>query len=112
MLDLREAFALVVRSEGSDLHLKVGSRPLVRVHGRLAPVEQYDPLRAEDTERLAREMLADQPRKLDEFEASGEVDLSYAIEGLARFRVNAFRQRGTISTRSSFAPSPSSGCPR
>jgi twitching motility protein PilT len=97
MLDLRDALALVVRSEGSDLHLKVGSHPLVRVHGHLGPIEQYDKLQAEDTERLLREMLADQPRKIEEFEADNEVDFSYAIEGLARFRVNAFRQRGTIS---------------
>jgi twitching motility protein PilT len=97
MLDLREALALVVRNEGSDLHLKVGSRPLVRVHGHLGPVEQYDPLQSQDTERLVGEMLADQPRKLQEFEADNEVDFSYAIEGLARFRVNAFRQRGSIS---------------
>jgi twitching motility protein PilT len=69
----------------------------VRVHGHLGPVEQYDPLQAEDTERVLREMLTDQPRKLEEFEADNEVDFSYAIEGLARFRVNAFRQRGSIS---------------
>jgi twitching motility protein PilT len=60
-------------------------------------VEQYDQLQAADTERLLREMLTDQPRKLEEFEADNEVDFSYAIEGLARFRVNAFRQRGSIS---------------
>ena len=42
MLDLREALAFVVRNEGSDLHLKVGSHPLARVHGRLGPLEQYD----------------------------------------------------------------------
>jgi twitching motility protein PilT len=97
MLDLREALALVVRSEGSDLHLKVGSHPLVRVHGTLGQVEEFDRLKAEDTERLLREMLGDQPQKIEEFEADNEVDFSYAIEGLARFRVNAFRQRGTVS---------------
>jgi twitching motility protein PilT len=104
MLDLREALALVVRGEGSDLHLKVGSRPLVRVHGRLAPVGRYEPLAPEDTERLLREMLAEQPRKLDEFEAEGEVDFSYAVEALARFRVNAFRQRGMISIAARVIP--------
>jgi twitching motility protein PilT len=97
MLDLREALALVVRNEGSDLHLKVGSHPLVRVHGKLGPVEEFDRLNSEDTERLLREMLGDQPRKIEEFEADNEVDFSYAIEGLARFRVNAFRQRGSVS---------------
>src|SRR5947209_165248 len=97
MLDLREALALVVRNEGSDLHLKVGTFPLVRVHGQLGPIEELDRLGSEDTERLLKEMLAEQPRKLEEFESEGEVDFSYAVEGLARFRVNAFRQRGSIS---------------
>jgi twitching motility protein PilT len=104
MLDLCEALALVVRGEGSDLHLKVGSRPLVRVHGRLGPIERYEPLTPEDTERLLEEMLADQPRKRDEFEAEGEVDFSYAVEALARFRVNAFRQRGMISIAARVIP--------
>jgi twitching motility protein PilT len=97
MLELRDALALVVRNEGSDLHLKVGSHPLVRIHGRLGQLEEFDRLKPDDTERLVREMLSDQPRKLDEFQADNEVDFSYAIEGLARFRVNAFRQRGLVS---------------
>jgi len=104
MLDLREALAFVVRNEGSDLHLKVGSHPLARVHGRLGPLEQYDRLTGEDTERLLEEMLAGQPRKLEEFQADNEVDFSYAVEGLARFRVNAFRQRGSISIAARVIP--------
>jgi twitching motility protein PilT len=104
MLDLGEALALVVRTEGSDLHLKVGSHPLVRVHGGLGPLGRYERLGPEDTERVLREMLSGQPVKLEEFETSGEVDFSYAVEGLARFRVNAFRQRGTISIAARVIP--------
>jgi twitching motility protein PilT len=104
MFDLREALALVVQNEGSDLHLKVGSHPLVRVHGKLGPVEEFDRLKPEDTERLLREMLGAQPRKIEEFETDNEVDFSYAIEGLARFRVNAFRQRGTVSIAARVIP--------
>jgi twitching motility protein PilT len=96
MFDLPEVLRFVVREEGSDLHLKVGSRPLARVHGRLAPIEQYESLQAADTERVLREMLTD-PVKLAEFDAEHEVDFSYAAEGLARFRVNAFQQRGVVS---------------
>jgi twitching motility protein PilT len=96
MFDLLEVLRFVVREEGSDLHLKVDSRPLARVHGRLAPIEQYDSLQAADTERVLREMLTD-PVKLAEFDAEHEVDFSYAAEGLARFRVNAFQQRGVVS---------------
>src|SRR5438270_2076676 len=97
MLDLREALALVVRNEGSDLHLKVGTFPLVRVHGQLGPIEELDRLGSEDTERLLREMLSEQAEKVEEFDKEGEVDFAYAVPGLARFRVNAFRQRGAIS---------------
>ncbi len=104
MLDLREALALVLRTEGSDLHLKVGSHPLVRVHGRLGPLGQYERLEPGDTEDALREMLHGQPVKLEEFESSGEVDFSYSIEGLARFRVNAFRQRGSISIAARVIP--------
>ncbi len=97
MFELHEALQFVVRGEGSDLHLKVGSRPLARIHGLLQQLQQWEPLVGEDTERVVREMLAPHPEKLAEFQADNEVDFSYAVEGLARFRVNAFRQRGSVS---------------
>jgi twitching motility protein PilT len=96
MFDLHEALAYVVRREGSDLHLKVPSRPLARIHGKLQPIEDWDPLEPADTDRVLREMLTDL-EKLADFERDHEVDFAYAIEGLARFRVNAFRQRGATS---------------
>jgi twitching motility protein PilT len=96
MFDLVEALRYVVRNEGSDLHLKVPSRPLARIHGRLQAIEEFEPMQAEDVERVLREMLTD-PGKLGEFEQDNEVDFAYAVEGLARFRVNAFRQRGMVS---------------
>jgi twitching motility protein PilT len=96
MFDLQEALRDVVREEASDLHLKVPSRPMIRVHGTLRPLGEYEPLRPDDTLRLLDEMLADED-KLAEFHREGEVDFAYSVQGLARFRVNAFRQRGTIS---------------
>jgi twitching motility protein PilT len=103
MFDLHDALRYVVRKEGSDLHLKVTSRPLVRIHGRLGPVEDYEPITAADTDRVLREMLTD-PEKLAEFDREGEVDFAYSVEGLARFRVNAFRQRGSISIATRVIP--------
>ena len=97
MFDLQEALQYVVHNEGSDLHLKVAARPLVRIHGHLQQVERWEPLRPADTDRVLREMLAEYPDKVAEFEANNEADFSYAVEGLARFRVNAFRQRGSTS---------------
>lgn len=96
MFDLDAALHHVIEAEGADLHLKVGSRPMVRAHGRLEPIEGSEPLRAEDTERVFSAMLTDEA-KLGEFRAEHEVDFSYAVAGLSRFRVNAFRQRGAIS---------------
>ena len=96
MFDFEQALRRVVESGGSDLHLKVPAHPIIRRHGKLEPVPDSQPLRPEDTEQVFRAMLTD-PSKLAEFDAENEVDFSYAIRGLSRFRVNAFLQRGSIS---------------
>src|SRR5215218_6493056 len=94
--DLDHALRYLIAAEGSDLHLKVPSYPLVRLHGILEPISATERLTPQDTERVLHEMLND-PNKLAEFEAENEVDFSFALEGLARFRVNAFRQKGFVS---------------
>jgi len=96
MFDIDDALRHLLVHEGSDLHLKVPSLPIIRIHGKMVPIEGSEPLKNEDTERVLREILTD-PNKLDEFASDNEVDFSYQIEGLARFRVNAFRQRGYVS---------------
>jgi twitching motility protein PilT len=96
MFDLQAALRRVIETEGSDLHLKVPSRPLIRTHGILEPIPDSDPLSPDDTEAVFREMLHEET-KVQEFREESEVDFSYAVPGLARFRVNAFRQRGVIS---------------
>jgi twitching motility protein PilT len=94
--ELQQALQRVVEMEGSDLHLKVPAPPLVRIRGELEPLEGEEPLAPGDTERVLREMLTANDR-LSEFAKEGEIDFSYTVTGLARFRVNAFRQRGSIS---------------
>ena len=94
--DLDHALRYLIAAEGSDLHLKVPSYPLIRLYGRLEPIPDTERLYPEDTERALAEMLG-HGDKLAEFESENEVDFSYAVEGLGRFRVNAFRQRGSIS---------------
>jgi twitching motility protein PilT len=96
MFDLQAALRRVIETEGSDLHLKVPSRPLIRTHGILEPIPDSEPLSPEETESVFKEMLKEEV-KLSEFATENEVDFSYAVPGLARFRVNAFRQRGVIS---------------
>src|SRR5579884_504150 len=98
MFDLHEALRYVVENEGSDLHVKVPARPMARFRGQLEPLPQYsESLTPAETERVLREMLSDHSDKMEAFDADNEIDFSYAVPDLARFRVNAFRQRGSVS---------------
>ena len=94
--DLDHALRYLIAAEGSDLHLKIPSYPLVRLHGALEPIPGTERLFPEDTQKALEQML-DDPEKLEEFDSENEVDFSYSVEGLGRFRVNAFLQRGSIS---------------
>ena len=96
MFDVDNALCTLVQLGGSDLHLKVGVHPLTRLDGDLRSIEGAGPLTSEDTETAVRTMLTD-ATKLNELAEEHEVDFSYSITGIARFRVNAFRQRGALS---------------
>jgi twitching motility protein PilT len=93
--DIDSTLEFVVEREGSDLHIKVDSPPVARVHGELWALRDTDPLSEKDTERALHE-IADE-HHLTEFEQEGEVDFSYELPNVARFRVSAFRQRGYVS---------------
>ena len=95
--DIDAALTYVVEREGSDLHLKVDAPPVARVHGDLWAIQGSEPLTAADTDAVLEHIAADNPSARKEFEEVGEADFSYSIEGVSRFRVNAFRQRGTTS---------------
>ena len=95
MFEIESALRTLVEREGSDLHVKVDSPPVARIHGDLVPLEDVATLSDEDTERAFRMIAED--RSVAEFEAAGEADFSFAVEGVSRFRVNVFRQRGSIS---------------
>jgi twitching motility protein PilT len=96
MFDIDAALIKVIETDGSDLHLKVPSRPVIRRHGRLEAIADAEPLRPEDTERTLFHILTDEA-KLESFRTEREVDFSYSMPGVARFRVNAFVQRGSVS---------------
>ena len=96
MFDLESALRRVIEIEGSDLHLKVPSKPLIRRLGHLEEIPGTDGLTPADTEGALRALLTERS-KLEEFADEHEVDFSYSLAGLSRFRVNAFRQRGVIS---------------
>ncbi len=82
----------LVESGGSDLHCKVGSPPRVRIDGRLRRLQSPD-LTPSDTAQMVREVL--RPDLEDEFRRTSEADFAYSLAGVGRFRVNAFRSRGS-----------------
>lgn len=89
-----ELLKTAVQKRASDLHLTVGLPPQLRVDGILVPVSQ-SPLSDEESRELAFQML--QPDQITRFEKEKELDTSYSIKGLSRFRVNLFYQRGSIA---------------
>jgi twitching motility protein PilT len=96
MLDIDACLRYLVQSGGSDLHLKVPSRPLIRLDGELVPIPDSTGLTPLETEQAVYTMLTDE-EKLREFKEQFEVDFAYGLDGTGRFRVNAFHQRGAIS---------------
>ncbi len=93
VLDLDEVLKHAVERGASDVHIKVGSPPHIRLDGELAPAAEED-VNAADTERVA---FAIMPKiRAEEFLATNEADFAYALNGVGRFRVNVFRQRGSV----------------
>ena len=93
-MQLNELLKRMVELGGSDAHLKVGQPPGVRISGKIQPQGQQ-PLMPADTLAIAQEILS--PEQWDAFSQSGDLDCSYSVPGLARFRVNVMRQRGSVS---------------
>jgi len=92
----------VVEAQGSDLHLTSGIKPTMRVWGRLTPMEPYEVLSPEDTFQLGYSMLNTFQKQ--KFEKFWELDLSYGVPGLGRFRVNIYRQRGAVGIAARVIP--------
>jgi twitching motility protein PilT len=93
MATLPELLKTLVEKEGSDLHLTINTPPQIRVHGHLQRLDGVD-LSAADTKQLGYSVLTDAQKK--RFEETLELDFSFGIKGLARFRCNMFNQRGAV----------------
>jgi twitching motility protein PilT len=93
-LDLDATLRAMVEVGASDLHLTSGAPPTVRISGSLHPLEHFDVLDAESLRRTLYAVLTQKQR--EKFEANLELDLSYSVRGLARFRVNLYQQRESI----------------
>ena len=85
----------LVGARGSDLHVKAGSPPRIRVNGTLRRLEDTSDLSAEDVSSMASGIMP--PKSVARFQDGYDADFAYMVDGLGRFRVNAFRQRGSVS---------------
>ncbi|MBI2996125.1 MAG: type IV pilus twitching motility protein PilT [Candidatus Melainabacteria bacterium] len=87
---MRELIELVIQKKASDLHISVGSSPILRIDGKLVPTE-YETLTPQDTKALIYSILTLEQKKI--LEQKLELDCSYGIEGVGRFRVNVYKDR-------------------
>ena len=94
-MDLNEILAIAVKAKGSDIHLKSGVPPIVRIDGSLRAIPNAERLSAEAVRTMAFSIMNERQKKI--FDENFEVDLAYGVPGLGRFRVNAFAQRGTVA---------------
>jgi twitching motility protein PilT len=92
-LDLQDLLKTMIENDATDLHITTGTPPQIRVYGRLVPLD-LPPLTAADTKRLAYSVLTDAQKH--RFEEEHELDFSFGIKGLSRFRGNIFLQRGVV----------------
>jgi twitching motility protein PilT len=93
MLTLPELLKTLVEQDGSDLHITTNTPPQIRVHGHLRRLPGSD-MQPSETKQLVYSVLTDAQKK--RFEESMELDFSFGIKGLARFRCNVFSQRGSV----------------
>ncbi|MBA2725818.1 MAG: PilT/PilU family type 4a pilus ATPase [Actinobacteria bacterium] len=93
MANIQDYLRFTADQGGSDLHVKAGGPPYIRINGSLVKTD-FQPLNPNDCERAAMDLMnEEQTRK---FRDKGEIDFAYSAEGLGRFRVNVFRQRGSV----------------
>ncbi len=93
-MNINDLLKIAVERKASDLHLKVGSHPVLRVDGALLPLPEVKRLMQEDTIAMAFSMM--NARQKQRFKDEFEIDIAYSVPGLGRFRCNIFQQRGTV----------------
>lgn len=94
-MHVNDLLKIAVETGASDLHLKVGSCPMMRVRGALAPVSDTKPLSHDDIITMSAAVMSSGSLR-EKFKNAQEVDLAYSVPGLGRFRCNVFQQRGTV----------------
>jgi twitching motility protein PilT len=94
-MELNEVLLVALNNRASDIHLKVGQPPLLRIDGELVPLKDYSAMDASEIAKTAYQIMSERQR--ERFLREMEIDMGYGISGLGRFRVNIFQQRGTIA---------------
>src|ERR671914_1928541 len=94
-VDMTDLLRLMVSRGASDLHITSGSCPQLRVDGSLVRAMEVDMLTPQDTQRLAYSILSEVQKQ--QFEEEHELDFSFGIQGLSRFRCNVYYQRGAVA---------------
>jgi twitching motility protein PilT len=93
-LDFKAVLQQLVQLSASDLHLKVGRPPTVRLNGDLHPLEGFAPLKPEDLKGLAEQLM--NPKQVKQYTEDKECDFAIGVPGIGRFRVNLYQQRGSL----------------
>ena len=93
-MDINELLKKAVSQTASDVHIKVGSPPILRVTGELIPMSDEERISQQDAMKIAFSVMSPGQREI--FKQKNEIDLAYSVPGLGRFRCNVFIQRGTI----------------
>jgi twitching motility protein PilT len=91
---INDLLKIAAERRASDLHIKVGSHPVIRVDGELVPLVELKRLMQEDTIAMAFSIMSS--RQKEKFKNNYEIDIAYSVPGLGRFRCNIFQQRGTV----------------
>src|SRR5216110_2864269 len=93
-MHINDLLKIASERKASDLHLKVGSHPVLRINGELIPLVETKRLMQEDTIAMAFSIMSN--RQKQKFKENLEIDIAYSVPGLGRFRCNVFQQRGTV----------------
>ncbi|MFZ3209705.1 MAG: type IV pilus twitching motility protein PilT [Geobacteraceae bacterium] len=94
-MELNEILTIAVKARGSDIHIKTGLPPVVRIDGKLRQIPNAERLSPDAVGAMANSMMNERQKK--QFEDNYECDLSYGVPGLGRFRVSVYAQRGTVA---------------
>ena len=92
---MHDLLTIMIERGASDLHVTTGTYPQIRLNGKLVQLNQFEQIMPQDTQRLAYSVLNEGQKQ--KFEEENELDLSFGIQGLARFRCNVYRQRGAVA---------------